>query len=250
MNIDNKLDTGEMNIKKNGFLAWLDNFWYHYKWHSLIALFLVFTVTICTFQMCQKESYDAHILFAGSHAFSRDSADGDFPEYNKAKISLERFVKDYDENGDVNISFRALFVPSDDELGKLDESQFQLAYSDKSALSSTMMTGDYFICFFSPSIYEKYKAVGSEDSPEIFADLSQFVPEGVSIEYYNGEKSAILLSSTDIYSLSGLSAMPEDTVICLRNLTFSTHLNKKANEKAFTKSKEILTKILAYQENN
>jgi len=244
------LDTGEVTIKKNGILAWLDNFWYHYKWHSLIALFLVFTVTICTLQMCKKESYDAHILYAGGHAFSRESQDGDFPEYNKAKLSLERFTKDYDDNSKINISFRALFVPSEDEMANLEESQYQLAYNDKTALSNTMMSGDYFLCFFSPSVYESYKRVGDADDPSIFADLSYFVSDGIDVTYYDDEKTAIYLSSTPFYTLSGISGMPEDTLICLRNTTFSSHLNKKANDKAFNKSKEILTKILAYQTAN
>ena len=80
MNENEKLDTGSVSIKKGKFLRWLENFWYHYKWHSLIAAFLIFTVTVCTVQMCRKESYDMHILYAGGHSFQRNSEDGDYPE--------------------------------------------------------------------------------------------------------------------------------------------------------------------------
>ena len=90
LNMGEKLNTGDPVIVKSGFFAWLDNFWYHYKWHSLIALFLVFAITVCTLQMCDKESYDIHILYAGNHAFARQSTDADAPEYFKARQSLAR----------------------------------------------------------------------------------------------------------------------------------------------------------------
>ena len=28
-----------------------ENFWYHYKWHSIVALFLVITLVICALQL-------------------------------------------------------------------------------------------------------------------------------------------------------------------------------------------------------
>ena len=32
----------------------LSNFWYYYKWHTIVALFIVFVVTVCTLQTCSK----------------------------------------------------------------------------------------------------------------------------------------------------------------------------------------------------
>ena len=37
----------------------LQNFIYHYKWHTVVALFLVVTIIICSLQFCTKEEYDA-----------------------------------------------------------------------------------------------------------------------------------------------------------------------------------------------
>lgn len=245
--MDEKFGTGQIYIKKNRFTKWFENFWYHYKWHSLIALFLVFTITVCTLQMCEKEKYDAYILYAGGHAFARESADGDFPEYAKAKDSIERFVKDYDDDGDSNVSFRDLYTPTESELKEKDDESFaRRAYDDRNALSTTMMSGDFFLCFFSPEVFESYSSVGGYEYA-IFCDLTEYVPEGVTVEFYEGSKNGIILSSTDFYKLPGISSMPENTVIAVRNASFSNHLDDRDNNRDLERALEILSKMLAYQ---
>ena len=244
--MDEKLDTGEVYIKKNRFSKWFENFWYHYKWHSLIALFLVFTITVCTLQMCEKEKYDAYILYAGGHAFARESSDGDFPEYVKAKDSIERFVSDYDGNGESNISFRDLYTPTESELKEKDEESFaERAYNDRNALATTMMSGDFFLCFFAPEVFENYNSVGSNEA-SIFCDLTKYIPDGSAIVFYEGTKTGILLSSLDFYKLPGISALPSDTVIAIRNASFSSHLDDRDNNRDLERAIEIFQKILAY----
>ena len=239
-NSTEKFDTGTVLIKKNGFFAWIDNFWYHYKWHTLISLFLVFALLVCTLQMCRKESYDMHILYAGGHAFERQSEDADTPEYFKAKNTLSKFVIDYDGNDEINISFRDLFVPDNDSMKDLEDSYYYRAYEDRSSLGTLMVSGDHYLCFISSEVYENYK-----DS-ERLASLKPYVAEGVTVEYYDTTCTAIKLSSIAFSELSGFSELPEDTLICLRSMNFSTHLDKKSNQKEFDKASETLRKILNY----
>lgn len=238
--MDEKLNTGNTSRDKKRFFVWLDNFWYHYKWHSLIALFLVFTVTVCTLQMCSKESYDIHILYAGSHAFSRQSTDGDTPEYVKAKRTLSNFVSDYDGNGEVNISFRDLFVPDNDKMSELSEAQYSRAFEDRNNLGTLMVSGNHYLCFISAEVYENYKDTGR------LVNIKALLPNMTNLKYYDDTGMAIRLSNTDFASLSGFSSLPSDTLICLRSVNFSTHLNKKSNQKAYLRAEETLIKILSY----
>ena len=67
---------GDVQIK-SPFLTRLDNFWYHYKWHSIAALFAVLVIIIIAVQISSKPSYDIHIMYAGTHSFDRTSSDGD-----------------------------------------------------------------------------------------------------------------------------------------------------------------------------
>ena len=74
---------GESGIKieKGRFGVWLENFWYHYKWHSIVTLFIILVVTICTVQMCKKEEYDVHFIYAGSEQIRGVKAEGDLSLY-------------------------------------------------------------------------------------------------------------------------------------------------------------------------
>ncbi|MBE6644473.1 MAG: hypothetical protein E7612_03730 [Ruminococcaceae bacterium] len=238
--MDEKLNTGETCAAKGGFLAWLDNFWYHYKWHSLISLFLIFAITTCTLQMCSRESYDIQILYAGNHAYSRQSKDADTPEYYKARETLSRFVSDYDENGEVNVSLRDLFIPDEEQMKDLSEAEYSRAFEDRTNLGPIMLSSEYFLCFLAPDIYEYYKG------EERLSNISEFAPEGTSAKYYDDTGMAVLLSSCPFSELGGFSTLPPDTLICLRSLNFSNHLNKNSNESAYKAAKETLIKILSF----
>lgn len=237
---DGKLDTGGVSIKKGKFLSWLDNFWYHYKWHTLIAAFVILVLTVCTVQMCGKESYDMHILYAGGHSFGRVSEDGDYPEYTKAKNTLKSFVSDYDDNGDVEFSLRDLFIPNQDDMKGMSESEFQLAYNDREAMKTLFLSSDYYLCFISVEVYEGYTR------PEALRNLTGFVEDGVNVEYYKDTPYAIYLNSTNFSNLAGFSELPDDTLIVLRSTAGSTHINKSSNEKQYKRAEETLIKILNY----
>lgn len=244
--MENEKNVGDEVRVSSGILTRLENFWYHYKWHSLIALFLVFTVTICTLQMCDKEKYDVNVLYAGGHAFSRESEGADYSEYQKIMSSMKNFTEDHDGDGKISVSFRDLYLPTEEELAKEeDDVYFSRAYEDKQILISTMMTGEYFLCFFSPEVFESYDKVEG-DSIGVFSPIMPLLPYGASVEYYNDSGTAIKLSSLDIYSLAGFSSMPEDTVIVIRNTGFSTHLDDDKNTRDYERSLKMLIEMVTY----
>ena len=243
LNMGEKLNTGDPVIVKSGFFAWLDNFWYHYKWHSLIALFLVFAITVCTLQMCDKESYDIHILYAGNHAFARQSTDADAPEYFKARQSLARFASDYDGDGEVKVSLRDLFIPDKDSMSDLSEIEYSRASEDRTNLVTLMVSGDHYLCFVSSEVYENYKGTGR------LMNIKALVGDGMALQYFDDTGEGVYLSSTAFSSLSGFSSLPEDTLIVLRSTNFSTHLNKSSNEKSYKRAEKTLLKILSYTSN-
>ena len=79
-----------------GTAAKLENFWYHYKWHTIAAIFALFVIIVCTVQCASNTKYDIQILYAGDHVFGRTSSDGSYPEYVKMSSTLADFADDYD----------------------------------------------------------------------------------------------------------------------------------------------------------
>lgn len=241
-------NSSEAVKKKESLSSRFENFWYHYKWHSIIALFLVFTITICTVQMCQKESYDIHVLYSGGYEINRRAADGNASEYKTALSSIARVTDDYDEDGKVNATLKDLFMLSSAEIAEIEsgnenyEVNYALINENKQILRDTIMYSSYYVCFLSPSVYEEYKTV---DGVEIFSPLSQFVSNGTEVEYY--DSNAVYLSSTGFYSLPGISSLPENTLVCLKKPSvFASHFNEKQTKRDYARGEATVIKILNY----
>ncbi len=189
----------------------IQNFIYHYKWHTLVALLLIVAIIICSLQFCVKEEYDAYILYAGSKNIGRTAKDGDVAEIATVISSLKRITDDFDENGEITLNFTNYYFLSAEERKGLDDLNEALLASDQKSISGVLEHSEYYLLFISAAVYEQYHKVGDE---ELFISLSEYKTSSPDIELY--ADNAILLSSTEAYKLPGLSALPEDTLICIR----------------------------------
>ena len=237
---ENINEKGAEVVAKRGFVAWLDNFWYHYKWHSIISLFLIFAVTVCTVQMCQRTEYDVHIMYAGAHRVSRQNKDGDVAEYSKILTALKSVTDDFDGNGETNVGFLDLHILSNSEMQESEDYSAQQVLSDRERLTDNFGVSDYYLCFLSVSVYEEYKEVSDA---KMFVPLTQYVNESAAPAYY--AEDAIYLSSTDFYSLAGINDLPEDTLVCIRNINaVSSHFDSKNAEKQFKRAVSVFSDIV------
>lgn len=224
----------------------LDNFWYYHKWHTVIALFVILAIVICSFQMCTKESYDIYIMYAGGHEYKRSSANGDVPEYVKAVSSLKQVCSDFDGDGTVSVSFINLYVPSSDEIADAEknpdkELNYTLIAQDKERLDSNILYSDYYVCIITQDVYNQYKTV---QELEMFAPLSQYADKSSELIFYTD--SAVYLSSTKLASLPVFSKLPEDTLICLRTKSaIASHFSKEQTEEQYRRSVEVIKNILS-----
>lgn len=189
----------------------IQNFWYHYKWHTVVSLVLVVALLVCSLQFCNKESYDAYILYAGSKRIGRTSQNGDVAEIVNVISSLKRVTDDFDESGDVNVNFTGLYYLGAGEMNNVDSSEAALLTTDRSTLSSLLEHSEYYLCFISVAVYEEYHRVGDN---ELFIPLTEYKETSPELTYYSD--SAIYLSSTSLAKLPAFSSMPEDTLITIR----------------------------------
>lgn len=219
----------------------VQNFWYHYKWHSVVALFLIVTILICSLQLCGRTKYDTYILYAGSKSIGRTAADGDVAEIATVISSLKRVSEDFDENGEVGVNFTNLYYLTADELGKTENVNDALLTSDQKTLSSIMGHSEYYLMFISVGVYEQYHKVGEE---ELFIDLSSYSAYNSDAQYY--APNAIYLSSIDASRLPGLSGLPEDTLICVRQPGVMADKSREHQE-YFENAKKVLINILSLE---
>lgn len=216
----------------------LQNFWYHYKWHSIVALFLAVAILICSLQFCKKEKYDAYVAYIGSKQIGRTTENGDVAEIEKVISSLRRVCSDFDEDGEVKLSFTSYYFLSADEKNNSEDVNEILLTSDSKSISSLLEHSEYYLLLISPAVYEEYCDRGDYG---LFISLEEYKDENPSLSYYKDE--AIYLSSTDAYKLPGLSSLPSDTLICLRNPSV---LGAKSDEhmEHLENAREILENII------
>ncbi len=241
-------DTGNTSLG-----AKLDNFWYHYKWHTLITLFFVMLISVCTWQMCSKQSYDVYVMYAGTTAISRTTDDGTDPMYPVMQSALADFAEDRDDNGEVDVHFNTLYILSNDEIEEENRRRKELSeltgvrYEEVDApfikdnlavYQSEVKYGDYYICLLSETMYTLSRT--SADGTPLFAPLASYV-EGTDAVLYASD--AVLLSSTALGQSPLFCDLPEDTLLCLRSLS-EVAQRRSRNREVFAAAERTLRRML------
>ena len=214
---DRRIEGAEIKVK-SPFFAWLDNFLYHYKWHTIVAAFLVVVIVICSFQMCNKTRYDVYIMYAGGAQISTTAEEGKTPDFAKLTAAMAQYTEDFDGDGNRSISFSSLYIPSSADLAQLEKSGYEIPYSlineDTKTYEYQMGFGsEFYILLLSEELFLKECDVEEEKIP--FNKIAQYTnPNEEDYEY--ASEYGIYLSSTSLYEKAGFSLLPPDTVICIR----------------------------------
>ncbi len=235
-------------VKSAGKL-WFENFWYHYKWHSIVAVFVIVAIVVVSLQMCTRTEYDVYIVYAGDHEIKKTVSGTNSP-YAEAVKSLTRVAEDFDGDGEVNVNFLNLFVVNEEEREALlagttnMEINETLVKEDTETLETNIAYGDHYIFFLSERLFREYE---EEFDGAIFTSLESYGNEGRTYEYLTEGKTGIYLHSLEIGDLPTLADLPEDTVVCMRALSpVSSVFGKKQNEENFERSEEVMRNILAF----
>lgn len=179
---------------------WFDNYWYHYKWHTIITLFFVIVIFVCALSTCQKESYDSTVLYAGPAYLNGEKKAG-------VEAVLEAVMpSDISGDGEKNAYLTAFLIYSKEQIEKIeaetDEEGRHLDVDNATITKNNenfydyLMTGESSVCFLDPSLYEAL--LKSDRLSEISEDTY-----------------GVTLGDLEIYgAYSVLRELPEDTVVC------------------------------------
>ena len=242
---DEKRNTGEIPLR-SPFLKKLDNYFYHYKWHTVIALFLVIAIIVCCFQTCSKEPYDVEIMYAGPKNLNDKQTVIDIGN------AFAGFATDQNGDGKVVARLVAYWVDERYYGGESEElSEADVAYFAKNSLTNEeayhdeIKAGNLSICLVSPYLfYQVHKEGGFMRIDELLPSLDESVyrvGDDGSVNHY-----AVVLKKTPLGSLAGLSTLPDDTILCLRKPGYHL-LNASRLEKQHENSKNVFLSALGYQ---
>ena len=238
-----KIEGGEVKIKLPTSKK-LENFWYYYKWHTIVGVFLVFVAVVLLLQTCGKVKTDAYILYAGPHDVSRVAQNGDISEYESMLSTFKRVCKDQDGDGLTTIALLDLFVVNQSEANRLleenpgSEINAALVKEDTDTLQQKLVVGEYYLCFLSERLFFEYEEAYEG---KLFAPIAAYTKDGGEYEY--ASEHGIYLSSLPFSELPTIADLPSDTVVCIRRFGGFGMGN---DEDQFKVSEEILRNILSY----
>lgn len=224
---------------KGGFLAKLDNFWYHHKWLTLIVGFFVIVGVICTVQMCNKEADDLTVVYAGRNNLTPT-------EVESISAVLEAIApSDFDGDGRKSIGLSNYNILSEAQIKDLqaetdaagnhphvDNSYFSSQYN---TYNNYVKSGASSILFVEQWEYESLLSTGVLLRLDTVLDT---VPESAFSDY------GIRLGDTDLYKQYGvMKLLPEDTVVCIMHIV----VGKSGNEKYFEREKQMFRAIVEFK---
>ncbi|MBE6706622.1 MAG: hypothetical protein E7577_03145 [Ruminococcaceae bacterium] len=245
---EEKIEGGEIAVS-GGFLGWLDNFWYHYKWPTIGIALLIIVFTVCTLQMCTSDEDDVVLHYAGDVQLSVGEIE------NICGVFEAVCPEDYNNDGTKNIGLMTHRVLLEDKIVALEKETDSEGHKVNSIdrtfntqqyndFYDYIQTGESSILLISPELYRELRSVDSDrdgkaDRIVRLGALLGYIPEEAVDEY------AVRLGDTEIYkSYSAIRALPEDTLICLLEPNWKGGKNSK--EKYYNREKQIFTAILEY----
>ena len=239
---------GDIKIR-SPFMKKLENFFYHYKWHTLIGVFVVFVLSFCILQTCQRTTYDAYIMYAGGknlRTVEEGETDSTFVILYK---TLGFYVGDYDDDGERNASLTDIYLPSPDEIKKLEEKgdvPYNLLQENDELFRNNMLSGNYYVCLLSEYLLTEW----TKDDTNPFAPISSYLPDGAKISSGEGDDGyrlaseyGVYLSSTPIADDPGFKYLPDDTVICIRKFSKTASPGRKG-KLIYENSEKLLRALL------
>lgn len=203
------------------WMEWLENFWYHYKWHTIVVSFFAVALIVSLVQCTSDESSDITVTYAGNYALSADEMKSLEAVFGAA------CPEDYDGSGS-HVAFLAQYaIFNEEQLTKeytyFDEESGEYKV-DKNTLANAkyhnadriknlqtyIMTGECGVWLVSPYVYNEM--LYSEDPRS------------------NWVQSAKPLKETKLYAYyDALKCLPEDTIVVLTVSPAVGYMSKAEN---------------------
>lgn len=135
----------------------IDNFWYYYKIHVLVVVFILFFAGVFIKDIVTKVEYDYSVAFVTEEMMTDE-------EISSIQSVFEKEAEDLNGDGEIHVEVQNYTIPQGDSANP------QLVAAGQTKLTVDIQDGTSMIFFLSPGCYESYK-----DSGVLPADESEYI---------------------------------------------------------------------------
>lgn len=221
----------------NKVLKWLDNYWYHNKWKTLIALFFIVVLALLIAQTATREDYEVSVLYVGPRVVQSGE---------KAAIctALRQIVPD-EASAESDAGLIDIWLMTEQQqkayYESADDALSLLLYNDqesKTAWTQQISAGEASICFLDPAWYE----IVCEN--EGFVPLQELLG---SQPTYAVDAYAVRLCDTPFGQyFSALSIFPEDTLVAFRCPKVTSFFGRKQMDEQYELQKKAFISLMQF----
>ena len=216
----------------------LENFWYHYKIPAIIVAAATVFAVVVGVQFATKQSYDVYVLYVGP-ANVNDRITSGSAIATDVGDSLAALTGDAGLKTTVQ-SF--VWVP-DDLAAEYRKNDVAVNASQNNKARMTAMdavaSGKTPIMLLDPAFYAEVRDNGALEK---LADVLGYTPGGAIDEY------GVRLADTAFgREFAGFRSLPEDTVLCVRNLQNGLALiGKSSGDEKWDRQLDIFRQMIGY----
>ncbi len=242
--MDNNEKTYTEGIKfKSKFAKWFDNYWYHYKWITLGAIFLIIVIIVAVVQSVEKKKEDITIIYAGPTYFTQTQTRAVQEAFNTV------MPEDFDGNGEKYTAMVQYLIYSEEQIKEIEaeteeggaqvDVNNQVITDNYKNFESYVLVGESAICFIDEQLYRNLSVHG------------RLLPLNVALgadSGYEDDEYGLRLGSLDLYEdYSALQTMPKDTVVCFLRQTI---VGKISHDENYENELEMFRAIVNYSNEN
>lgn len=215
------------------FKKWFENYWYHNKWPTLIALVFIITFAIGIGQVfAEKNNYDVYALYAGAKYLEKVPHDEIVSILEDAAETVAGDNSDKDDKKDVNLQM--LIYLNDEQIAEQRKEveakgeTFVFDYVENNNVFSTYMkqlvSGENVIMFLDPAMYDIAEV---NDALYNVQDILGRKIDGIT----ESGKGIVLGESGLCEKYPVFEAIPDDSIVCFRKVTHAMKLIGKSESK-------------------
>lgn len=233
-------------VRDNTLEGRMRNFWYHYKWHTVITVVVALFLFIGINQVKNKEDFDLSVMYAGPAVINGEI-------YTQVSDSLSQLLDtDVDGNGKKSVYLYPFTYMTDEqvkaEMAKWEAQGIHDVSFDKQSneeahtnFNNMVFTGECGVMFLDKSLFEQVRDAGGLVTLESVLGTT---PEGALDEY------GVTLANVDAWKFyTALHVMPEDTVLCLRgpSTVGGVFSSKKQAQRIFEANREFFVDVMTFE---
>ena len=218
---------GENSVRPKGIKAKLQNFWYHYKYHSIVFMVVFITLAVSVAQCVTQTDYDYKIV-AATRSMTLST-----PQLEAITNELKQYGEDLNGDGEVNILLVDCTIDG-------NTSDYQTLLGKQQKLQTLLMADVEAMLFLIDNRGMEW--IDSLNKQTNFI-ANTGLPDNDGRGFCISDTHIIQTPKSKVYGEKGLR-WPEDLSICRRRVEGTAFEGKEGIEKATQSADAFINRIM------